>query len=381
MTSGNLSDVVLTGLLPCGQSEQEIQSEREIRFSSRGSHLVFSTIGVLFLLWMSMRVPLSGAAVLVTMAMVLAASALRGILSRERLTLDLVRGRYFYRRGSSRNVAAEEGPLNELKAVVLDVFVPKARLLAGRYQRMGPSWIVSLAFDDPGRKLAVGRFGSERSAYIYAQRLAGPLRLPTVDRTRGDEQRTERSEIEKPLAAERRPDGTVAPVPPLPADSAIRCAGEAPWRKIALPVYTRSVSAIFAIIAFCLLIVLVEHFMRGGRFGAGVGLLAIFGLLPTVIAAIATSIATDIQEAGDSLLFSRRMPGITVWRKRLRKTDIVAVEVRLVPTSLQAVLPVIPRELQIRTFGDLLNLKLSPRLPIADMQWLAQALQAMAAGA
>lgn len=375
MTFADLSDVVPTTLIPRGQSAQEI------RFSSPSSHPVFSAIGVVLLLWVSMRVPLSGAAMLVAMAIVLAATALRGILSRERLTLDLAQGRYFYRRGYSRNVAAKEGPLNELKAVVLDVFVPKPRLFVGRNQSTAPSWIVSLAFDDPGGKLSVGRFGSERSAYGYVQRLAAQLRIPTVDRTGDNEHRTEPSEIEKPLAATHRSDGTVARVPPLPADSAIRCAGEAPSRKIALPVYTRSVSAIFAIIAFCLLIVLAEHLMRGGHFGTGASLLAIFGLLPTLIAAIATSIAMDIQEAGDSLVVSRRMPGITVWRRQLRKTDIVAVELKLVPIILPVALPVVPRELQIRTVGDLLNLKLSPRLPIADMQWLAQALQAMAAGA
>src|SRR5580692_2436193 len=84
----------------------------------------------------------------------LATAALRRAFWRERLSLDLMQRRYRYSRGYWPNLATDEGGLDALKGVALDV-------VAQSGSRGGEiiTWVVSLAFKD--RSLAVASFTSE----------------------------------------------------------------------------------------------------------------------------------------------------------------------------------------------------------------------------
>ncbi len=123
----------------------------------------------------------------------LAAAALQRAFWRERLSLDLMQRRYTYSYGYWPRLTSDDGRLDALTGVVLNV-VARSGSRGGEII----TWVVSLAFND--RTLAVADFGTELAGYEYLAALA--KRIPALDHTGRGEEQTAYTEIDKPLAAQ-----------------------------------------------------------------------------------------------------------------------------------------------------------------------------------
>ena len=293
----------------------------------------------------------------------LAIAALRRAFWRERLSLDLMQRRYCYSRGYWPNLATDEGGLDALKGVALDV-------VARQGSRGGEviTWVVSLAFTD--RSLAVASFASELAGYEYMGALAKRLRIPALDHTGRSDAETAWTEVDKPLAAQAGRPAARRQMPPPPDGTRIALVGDAPERRIVLPrggfrpgyfVY-----ALFPLFPPCFTGTLHDLHLSG-PFVAIAGLFALAG-------AIACVTHKEVTETGDGITVATRLLG-TRWAARsIAKRDIV--EVRLKPVPSQAWRK--REEVQLRASSALVNLTVAG-LSRDEMAWLAQALQAMAA--
>ena len=293
----------------------------------------------------------------------LAASALRRAFWRERLSLDLMQRRYRYSRGYLPHLATDEGSLDALKGVALDVFARSG-------SRGGEviTWVVSLVFKD--RTLAVASFGSELAGYEYMGALAKRLRLPALDHTGRSEAQTAWSEIDKPLAAQTGRPAARRQLPPLPDGSRVALLGDAPERRIVLP------RAGFRPSYFLpALVPLFPPWFSGTLFNPRFsGPFIVFAGVFAVGAAIGCITRKEITESADRIAVATRLFGMRWGTRSIAKRDIVEVKLKPVPSrSWRA-----REEVQMRSADALLNVK-AASLSHDEMNWLAQALQALAA--
>jgi len=228
--------------------------------------------------------------------------------------------------------------------------------------------VESLAFKD--RSLSVASFTSELAGYEYMGALAKRLRIPALDHTGRNEAETAWTEIDKPLAAQTGRPAARRQLPPLPDGSRIALLGDAPERRIVLP---RAgfrpgyfVYALFPLFPPWFTGTL-HDLHRSGPFVAIAGLFALAGTVACIT-------HKELAETGDGITVATHLFGTSWATRRIAKRDIV--EVRLKPVPSQAWRK--RDEVQLRATGALLNLT-AARLTRDEMNWLVQALQALAA--
>jgi hypothetical protein len=313
-----------------------------------------------------------------------AAVAVALALTRQRLTLALGARTYARWRRFGRQAETEQGSLDELTGVTIDV--------RADYDTEGgatpiPYWVVLLEFKDPAKTVQVGRYAASAAApkaYGYAIELARRLRTSFIDKAGFQPRVTPWSDLDKPMAR----DGRNRPVPALPTGSGIALSGQAPERRIGFPVAGRRWLAIIPA-SFCALIM---AFGLAGFLGIigpqrqqldilghevqvwWVAPLAFFalglaGLLATVIAVAS---AFEIRETAASLAFTRRRFG-RPWRvTEVPKAAVIVIEHRLDPFRIRAG----RHEVLIRAPGQVVRLR-EGGPSNADLLWLEQALRAM----
>jgi len=293
----------------------------------------------------------------------LATAALRRAFWRERLSLDLMQRRYRYSRGYWPSLATDEGSLDALKGVALDV-VARSGSRGGEVI----TWVVSLAFND--RSLAVASFAIELVGYEYMGALAKRLRIPALDHTGRSEARTAWTEINKPLASQPGRPAARRQLPPLPDGSGIVLLGDAPERRIVLPRAgfrpSYFIPALFPLFPPWFTGTL-YNFRLSGPFVAIAGLFALGAL-------IACLTRKEMAESADSITVATRLFGTRWARRSLAKRDILEVKLKPVPGQSSSR----REEIQLRAADALLNVK-AASLSRDEMNWLAQALQALAA--
>lgn len=293
----------------------------------------------------------------------LATAALQRAFWRESLSLDLMQRRYRYSRGYWPNLATDEGSLDALKGVVLDV-VARSGSRGGEVI----TWVVSLAFGD--RTLAVASFASELAGYEYMGELAKRLRIPTLDHTGRSEAQTAWTEIDKPIATQTGRPAAHRQLPPLPDGSRITLLGDAPERRIVLP-RAGFRPGYFLYALFPLFPPWFSGTLFNPRFSAP--FIAFAGIF-VLGAAIACITRKEITESGDNITITTRLFGSSWATRSIAKRDIVEVKLKPVPgrTSRRR------EEVQLRAATTLLNVR-AASLSRDEMTWLAQALQALAA--
>ena len=345
-------------LRPSGDSEQQIEFS-----SSIGDALwlafgaaVFSP-GAMFARSPTWRLVIGGAVLL------LAIAAVHRAFWREKLSLDLMQRRYRYSHGYWPRLTSDEGSLDALKGVQLDVVVE-----SGSRGGEIDTWVVSLALD--GRTLSVANFGSELRGYEYLGALAKRLRVPALDHTGRVEQKTEWREVDKPLAAQTGKSAPRRQIPPLPDGARIALLGDAPERRIVLP------RAGFRPPYFlAALFPLFPPWFTGTLHNLGMSAPFIaFAALFALIGAVACVTNKDVIESGDSIAFATRLFGASLGTQTLAKRDIVDVRVKPVPTRNRSRRD----ELQVRAAARLVNFRVA-RLSGEEMAWLAEAVSAMVA--
>jgi hypothetical protein len=241
-------------------------------------------------------------------------AALRRAFWRERLSLDLMQRGYTYSRGYWPHVTADQGRLDTLKGVALDV-VARSGNRGGQII----TWVVSLAFTD--RTLAVANFNTELAAYQYLGTLAKRLRVPTLDHTGRAEELTAYAEIDKPLAAQTGRAAARRQFPPLPDGSRIALLGDMPERRIILP------RTGFKVSYFCYaLFPLFPPWFTGTLYNLhfSAPFVAVAGLF-AVLAAIACVTNKEVAEAGDSISVATRL------FKPIRAGELAQTMRRLLP--------------------------------------------------
>jgi hypothetical protein len=277
----------------------------------------------------------------------------------EALSLELVSRTYSYRRGYWPKVASDEGKLCEIKSVGLDVLVR-----AGSEGGDVISWVISLLFADSAKSIAVANFSVESLAYQRLADLAKRLGLPAVDRTGAQERTVAPGEIEKPLAERAQ---TRSFMPALPEDNRIAVIGDAPERRIVLPLAGFRVN--YAVLALMpLLVPWWTGTLSRWQFSApfiGVGVLFALGGI------IASLSHREIAETPERLLIDTRLFGIPLATRRFQKRDIVDIELKPVPGRRR-----FAQQLQIRTASAVANLH-AGRLSPAELAWLRQAMLAL----
>jgi hypothetical protein len=293
----------------------------------------------------------------------LAIAALRRAFWRERLSLDLMQRRYRYSRGYWPKLATDEGGLDALRGVALDV-VARSGSRGGEVI----TWVVSLAFKD--RSLAVASFTSELAGYEYMGALAKRLRLPALDHTGRSEAQTAWTEIDKPLAAQTGRPAARRQLPPLPDGSRIALVGEAPERRIVLPrAGFRPDYFVYALFPLFppWFTGMLHDLHRSGPFVALAGLFALAGVMACIT-------HKEVAETGDGLTVATWLFGTSWAARSIAKRDIVEIRLKPVPSQSWRNRD----EVQLRATAALLNRR-AARLSRDEMTWLAQALQAMAA--
>jgi len=300
-------------------------------------------------------------------------------LYRESLVLDLAGWIYTHRRGYWPNLTTRQGSLNEFQAVALDV--PPAR-------RKGvATWVASLQFMAPDKRIAVANFSGGSKAYAYVDELAGKLHLPVLDRSGQDERTTRLSQIGAPLVARAALAPPRIDAPPTPR---IKLSGDAPHRLIALP--AQGVNLGVVVIAALPALLIWLGATAGGDGAAAAARrhlrqqLPHAALSPQLWAATLFTLAGlcaaflvllcaarwQIRERGDSIVVTSRALGIRLRRRKFRKDEIVAIELRPTPAGRATLY-----DLQIRARRKLLTVGTTLREDSA--QWLEQALLSMLA--
>ena len=351
---------------PAGQGtlRPRAESEQQIEFASSAGDALWLAFGAaVFSPGAVLARTETWRAVVGGVVVLLAATALRRAFWRERLSLDLMQRRYRYSRGYLPKLTTDEGSLDTLKGVALDV-VARSGSRGGEVI----TWVVSLAFKD--RTLAVASFASELAGYEYMGALAKRLRVPALDHTGRSEVPTAWTEIDKPLPAQTGRAAMRRQLPALPEGSRIVLLGDAPERRIVLP---RAgfrpgyfVYALFPLFPPWFTGTL-YRLDRSGPFIAFAGIFAV----GAVIACLARK---EITDSADGIMVATRLLGTRWGRRSIAKRDIVEVRLKPVPSQTWRK----REEVQLRASGALLNLTVAG-LSHDEMNWLAQALQAMAA--
>ena len=298
-----------------------------------------------------------------SMVVLLATAALRRAFWRERLSLDLMQRRYRYSRGYLPNLVTDEGSLDALKGVALDVVARSG----GRGGEI-ITWVVSLAFSD--RTLAVASFASELAGYEYMGALAKRLRIPALDHTGRSEAQTAWTEIDKPLAAQTGRPAARRQLPPLPDGSGIKLLGDAPERRIVLPPAGFRLGY-FVPGLFPLFPLWFTGTLFNPRFN---GPFIAFAGLFLIGAAVTCITRKEITESADSITVATRLFGARWARRSIAKRDIVEAKLKPVPSQSWRR----HEEVQLRAADALLNVR-AASLSRDETTWLAQALQALAA--
>ncbi len=277
----------------------------------------------------------------------------------------------------------EQGSLNEFQAVALDV--PPAR------RKGGTIWVASLQFMAPNKRIAVANFSGGSKAYAYVDELARKLQLPVLDRTGEDERTTRLSQIDTPIVARTGLAPRRIDAPPIPR---IRLSGDAPHRLITLPAPGVNLGVVFIAALPALLIWLGATALTEGDAPAAaraahrhlrqqiphatlspwLWTTALFTLAALCVAFLVLLCAArwQIREHGDSIVVTSRALGIRLRRRRFRKDEIVAIELKPTPAG-RAML----YDLQIRARRKLLLI--GTTLGEDSAKWLEQALLSMLA--
>ncbi|HEX7967118.1 MAG TPA: hypothetical protein VF502_02775 [Stellaceae bacterium] len=304
------------------------------------------------------------------------------LLFRESLVLNLANHSYAHRRGYWPNPTTREGPLNEFQAVALD-----PRPARGKE---APSWVVSLQFLDPARRIGIASFsGGAKNAYAFANELALKLHLPVLDRSGGEDQTTAWSEIDTPLVARPRLAPSSLTAPP---SGEIRLSGHAPDRLIELPPIGINLGVVFlaALPAIMIWLGYVALTQSNGRpmvqavhrqlhqqvqhpvLSPWAWAIAMFALAGLCIACLLFLCVArwQIRETADSIVVTSRAFGLRLRRRAFRKNEIVAIELKPTPAGRSVLYDV-----QIRSSGKLLTL--GTTLTQDGAKWLEQAMLSM----
>lgn len=308
--------------------------------------------------------------------------ALALVVVRQRLTLALGAQTYTRCRRFGRHAGIEQGGLDEIIGVVLDV--------QAQYGSEGVAttadWVVLLEFKDPAKRVQVAEFPvSAARAYRYAIELARKLRTAFIDKSGFAPLITPWADLDKPRAS----DGRMRPIPALPAGSRIVLSGAPPERTIVFPpsgarppgiAAGLCCAAIASFGAAGLLGIIGAQRYQVDVFGHAVALwwvaplafcaLGLLGL-GAVIVAGATGLA--IRESAASITVGKRIFG-RPWRRATEfpKRAIIVIEHRLDPIRVHAG----RHEVLIRAPGQVLRIR-EGAVTNAELAWLAQALLAM----
>lgn len=299
-------------------------------------------------------------------------------LFRESLVIDLERLSYTHRRGYWFIPMTRQGSVHEFQTVALDVPA------AGR--KGGTTWVASLQFMAPNRRITVANFSDGGKAYAFVEGLARRLDLPVLDRTGAEERTTSLSRIDAPLAPRA---GLAPPRIDAPPAAGIRLAGDAPHRRITLPAMGVNLGVLFLAILPVLLIWLAmtrppaldavaaaraahRHLRPHVAIDPWLWTTTLYSLAGLCVAYLVLLCAArwHIRERGDSIVATSRVLGINLRRRRFRKDEILAVELRPAPAG-RAML----YDLHIRARRRLLIIGTTLREDSA--RWLEQAVLAM----
>jgi len=303
-------------------------------------------------------------------------------LFRESLELDLEGWIYTHRRGYWPNLTTRQGSLNEFQAVALDV--PPAR------RKGGTIWVASLQFMAPDKRIAVANFSGGSKAYAYVDELARKLHLPVLDRSGEDERTTRLSQIDTPIVARTGLASRRIDAPPTPR---ISLSGDAPHRLITLPASGVNLGVVLIAALPALLIWLgatavteggapaaahaahrhlrqIPHAMLSPALWAT----TLFTLAALCVAFLVLLCAArwQIRERGDSIVVTSRALGIRLRRRKFRKDEIVAIELKPTPAGRATLY-----DLQLRARRKLLIV--GTTLGEDSAKWLEQALLSMLA--
>jgi hypothetical protein len=313
----------------------------------------------------------------------LAALAAALAVTRQRLTLALGSRTYERWRRFGRQAGIEQGSLDEITGVTIDV--------RADYDSDGatpiPYWVVLLEFKDPAKTVQVARHaaaGSAPKAYGYAVELARRLRTSFIDKAGFQPRVTPWADLDTPMPR----GGGKRPFPALPAGSMMALSGEAPERRIVFPVAGRQWLAIVPG-GVCALVMLFGLAGLLGIIGPNRQQLDILGqevqvwwvaplvfcalgVLGLLAAILAVATRLEIRETAASLVFIKRRFGRS-WRvTEMPKAAVIVVEHRLDPFHVRSG----RHEVLIRAPGRVVRL-LEGGPSNADLVWLEQALLAM----
>ncbi|HWG78668.1 MAG TPA: hypothetical protein VN681_02785 [Stellaceae bacterium] len=355
--------------------------EREMAFASHFFWPALAALPLLPSLYAALhgrRLPVGSRQwlVVIGVAAVFLAVVLLLFLLRESLAIDLERLSYAYRRRHWLSPTTRHGSLHEFQSVALDT-------LAGR--KSGVIWIASLQYMAPDKRITVANFSDGGKAYAFVEDLARRLDLPVLDRTGAEERTTSLSRIDAPLA----PRAGLAP-PPIDAPPAtgIRLTGDAPHRRITLPAMGVNLGVAVIAILPALLVWLAITPLPARQAAAAraahrhlrphvaidpflwrTTLYVLAGLCVAYLVLLCVA-RWQIRERGDTIVATSRALGINLRRRRFRKDEILAVELRPSPAG-RAML----YDLQIRARRKLLVIGTTLREDGA--RWLEQSVLAM----
>ncbi|HEX6840089.1 MAG TPA: hypothetical protein VF113_01125 [Stellaceae bacterium] len=357
--------------------------EREMAFASHFFWPALAALPLLPSLYAALhgrRLPVGSVQwlVVIGVAAVFLAVVIMLFLFRESLAIDLERLSYAYRRGHWLSLRARQGSLHEFQSVALDA-------LAGR--KSGTTWIASLQYMAPDKRITVANFSDGGKAYAFVEDLARRLDLPVLDRSGAEERTTSLSRIDAPLA----PRSGLAPprIDAPPAAAGIRLTGDAPHRRITLPAMGVNLGVAIIAILPALLIWLARTPLPARQAAAAAHaahrhlrppaaidpllwtttLYVLAGLCVAYLALLCAA-RWHIRERGDSIVATSRALGIGLRRRKFRKDEILAVELRPSPVGRTMLY-----DLQIRARRKLLII--ATTLGEDSARWLEQSVLAM----
>jgi hypothetical protein len=316
--------------------------------------------------------------VVIGVAAVFLAVVLVLFLFRQSLGIDLERLSYTHRRGSWLGPTKRHGSIHEFQSVALDVL--------GAARKTGTTWVASLQFMAPDKRITVANFSDGGKAYGFAEDLARRLDLPVLDRTGAEERTTSLSRIDVALAPRA---GLAPPRIDAPPGAGIRLTGDAPHRRIMLPAMGVNLGVLVLAVLPALLIWLAmtpppvrdaaalaraahRHLRPQAAIDPLLWTTTLYVLAGLCVAYLVLLCAArwHVRERGDSIVATSRALGINLRRRKVRKDEILAVELRPSPAG-RAML----YDLQIRARRKLLII--GTTLSEDSAKWLEQSVLAM----
>jgi hypothetical protein len=238
----------------------------------------------------------------------------------------------------------------------------------------------------PDKRITVANFSDGGKAYAFVEDLARRLDLPVLDRSGAEERTTSLSRLDAPLAPRA---GLAPPRIDAPPAAGIRLTGDAPHRRITLPAMGVNLGVLFLAALPALLIWLAmtpppaldaaaaahaahRHLRPHVAIDPWLWTMTLYTLAGLCLAYLVLLCAArwHIRERGDSIVATSRALGINLRRRKFRKDEVLAVELRPAPAG-RAML----YDLQIRARRRLLIIGTTLREDGA--KWLEQAVLAM----